>query len=983
MKNFSLTLFLVLCVFAKVWAQDKITARSASDIIAKAVLNVQFFPTVLNTIADSTIESSYITDVEKNSYTPKDKRQFVFDNKATIEDDIDPKSGLDNIKNLDIQKYYNELDLQYEKSSDESIEFTNFSHSNIKKNKDFMFVLVKFDSRFKNKNRASKTDYPLKSRVALVRVINEGGKWSAFISTIQFFDPAHPIDSVNDIPIFLTDSTSTIVSQAELNTQIAISLKEKDLESKQNSALFKRYVAKGDSDLAAKRYADARDAYKTAQEKDQLDISIDRKIREAERLIFENTYDNLIRKGDQAKDEQRYSIATKYYQQAMNQYPEKASLISGKKQALTEHLNAIASANSFLEAGSYDLAIKECEKKLKELKKSADKFPEFYYIQALAYQKQFETKIGDSHAEDNASKNFDLAIQTFSNYLDARIARANFYANVRSVRNYAGAVGDYDVLINNESDDSPDKPVHLATRAKFKDMANIPANALEDYSSAIKLSPKTDSLYFKKGELLYRLKRYDEATANFTTAIKLNNKYKKAYFYRGLNYYESKKYHLAGVDFAKLDTLAYQPPQSQTRDSLSNVFYQKAETLFGNHNYAAADSAYDIAIEIKQRNAEAWHGKAQICFVAAEALAAKPKPGDFKKGYQESIRLNKLAILYNRNFSDAHFKEGLAHNRIAEYDLAIKSYDEAVRSDKNNTQAFIEMGNTYQIQEKHAKAVESYNQAIALLIPSLEVAKKTGTKETIKGINNDLSNVYQLSGRSMYYLQQYPEAIIALNKAVDFNESNTEAYYYRGLVYEAKTEPELSSAVKDYNRAIKAAVRPNYKYFYANGLANFKNKNYDQSIENLNNLITYDSLSMIKNKYYLRGLSYFKNKAYDNALTDYAEYAKYEGAATDTAFYSDYGITALYAKQDSLATKNFNTALKLTPNSATAHYGLGCAYAQAGQFDKALEEIEKAFIIQKLTKDEVKVNENVFLTTLKSDKVNSRRFSDMKKKYNY
>jgi tetratricopeptide (TPR) repeat protein len=956
--------------------QNKISIKDAKEISYQAQATIDGLQSLLNYITFSDNAPSELQDVITNSYKSS-RNQIFYKKDIIVEDDINPVEAIGKTKDSPVEKYLNDLDLQYEKTADASISFSNIFISGVKK-KEYIYVKVRFDANYASKFKPNGSTYPLRQREALIRLDNTApNKWQALIVGVSFYDPKNPTEGTDNNMQVATDTSSnaSLVSQEDFDRQKQAFILARQEEEKKQKAIFDEYVTGGVAYLNSKQYKEALEMFEKAKDLKPLVPTLDKQIIDAKKLIAENTYENYKSKGDKAKSDRKFKDAILFYNQAIALKPEASSILQPDLTALTQKLAIQSLPNNKLQSADYQGAIDECEKVLHEHKKEKSEYPEIYYIEGAAYQRLAENKPGDTHDLDKALENYNFAIQYFPNYKDARVARALFFVNQKN--DFVNAITDYDVLASNELDDSPYKPVYIIAKSKLKDRLQNTAGALEDYASAIALNSKIDSFYFFRGELLYRLKRFDEEKNDFDITIKLNPKYNAAFYYRGLNYNQTNDNFLAGVDFEKAEKLGFVGSQLQTIESISNGFFLKGEELFNNHDFVNADSAYNNAIKIRKCNANAWHGKAQIRFVTAEEFAAKKKLSESKESYLASIDLNKQAITCNANFSDAHFRKGLAQYRIVEYDLAIASYTEAIRSNQNNIQAYMERGITLQTQLNYGKAIGDFSSALILLGPALDTAKRSGDKERINAVINDLSKANQLNGSSQYYTQDYVGALTSLNKAIDFNQNNAEAYYYRGLVDEATNQ--LSKGIKDYGEAVRAT--PTYKYYYAEGKANFKNKNFEQSIDNFTNAINMDSLSTLSNRYYLRGLSFFKNKMYDKARNDYEIYQKSPSAKTDTSFYVDYGLADLYVNQDTAAIAHFKTALTLNNNSAKALYGIGCAYSLSKQFDKALEYIEKALATNSLKKDDIKVEDDAFLAQLKDDKPSRTKYNQLKKTY--
>lgn len=69
------------------------------------------------------------------------------------------------------------------------------------------------------------------------------------------------------------------------------------------------------------------------------------------------------------------------------------------------------------------------------------------------------------------------------------------------------------------------------------------------------------------------------------------------------------------------------------------------------------------------------------------------------------------------------------------------------------------------------------------------------------GPNPEKSKMYLDKGIGYLYTAQIDEAIELFDKAIKYDESNYEAYYYRGCAYSNNFNNEL--AFKDWNKAIE------------------------------------------------------------------------------------------------------------------------------------------------------------------------------------
>lgn len=971
---FCLTLAEAQDVSEPVNAQNTITLKDAKEISYQAQSTVETLQRLLNYITFLDNVPSELADVIDDSYKPSRNRVF-YNKEVIIEDDINSLSEMGKTKDMFAINYLNEIDLQYEKTADASISFSNIVVSAVKM-KDYIYVKVKFDSQFGSKYKPSGNGYSTKQREALVRAERIGNsKWETTIMSITYYNAALPIDGIENNMQIATDTSSTasVVTQEDFDKEKQTFIKERQDEEKKKQSIFDEYLVLATTYINNKQYKDALDIFQKAKEIKSLVPSLDKRILDTKKLAAEYTYENYKIKGDKAKGDRKFNDAIQFYKQAILLKPNISGLLQPEIDALSLKLAMFSLPYNKLQSKDYEGAIEDCKKSLKENKKEKNDCPELYFILGSAYVElgKINEKNSKSYFE-KALENFNIAIQYFTNYKEARIARANFYVNQK--KDIMNALTDYDVLTTNELDDSLDKPMFFAIKAKLKDQISNNSGAIIDYDKAISLNPKNPVFYCDKGELLYRMKYPSEAEKHFDTAIKLNAEYTMAYYYRGLNFVSIDLNDKAGKDFLIAEKLGLQEPQLKKVESISDAYFTQGQALADKHDFINADILYTKALEIRKCNAKALHGKAEISLIKGDELYAK----DNNLGatnYAASIDFNRQAVACDPQFSDAYYKEGRAHHQIKEYELALACFTNAIKCDKENYNAYIERGNTYQATAKFSIAIDDYRIAIALLDTNVEKSKKSGDKISVKSFNNELSRAYQLLGKAQYYSIDYWGAIKSSDIALDLLETNNEAYYYKGLSNHEQSD--FSKASKNFTEAIK--ISPRYQYHYANGKSNFESKNYLSSIQQFSEAIQLDTLKVIKDTYLLRGLCSYKMKKYGLALKDFEIYSQESSSSTNSFFYAYYGMNLLALNQDVLALEKWNVALVIAPKNGIALYGMGCYYAKNNQFEKASESFQKAFETGMLSKDMIRVEEEDYLDSYLQVKAYKIKYNELKK----
>ena len=247
-------------------------------------------------------------------------------------------------------------------------------------------------------------------------------------------------------------------------------------------------------------------------------------------------------------------------------------------------------------------------------------------------------------------------------------------------------------------------------------------------------------------------------------------------------------------------------------------------------------------------------------------------------------------------------------------------------------------------------------------------------------------------GRASAYLVKadYNRAIRDSDKAIEFNPRYAKAYSNRGLAYHGKGD--LEQAIRDYNQAIQLNPKDG-KAYYNRGRAYSDRRDYNRAIRDLDKAVELDP----KNAYahYNRGLAYQGNGQYHQAIRDFDKALELNPRLA--LAHKNIGLTLLRQDKAKEAISHYRQALRLQSDwpevlndlawilathkddqlrhgteairlaqracqltnyrhSATLD-SLAAAYAEAGQFDKAVRTAERAIQLalaggkRKLAKD--------------------------------
>jgi len=213
---------------------------------------------------------------------------------------------------------------------------------------------------------------------------------------------------------------------------------------------------------------------------------------------------------------------------------------------------------------------------------------------------------------------------------------------------------------------------------------------LVTYEHAI-LNPNSAIFHSKRGDLLYGLKRDEEALAAYERAIQLDSHLAEAYEGKGNALYYCDRYE---------EALAAYEQAIQLNSHLAKAYDGKAWTLWHLKRYDDALKAYDRAIELDPGTASTYHGKGNVLFEL--------------RRYQEAATAHQESIRRNPKLTYAYFCEGNALFELRRYEEALAAYGGAIRLDPKLAHAYNGKANSLWGLKRYEEALATYDQAISL-----------------------------------------------------------------------------------------------------------------------------------------------------------------------------------------------------------------------------------------------------------------------------
>jgi tetratricopeptide (TPR) repeat protein len=294
-------------------------------------------------------------------------------------------------------------------------------------------------------------------------------------------------------------------------------------------------------------------------------------------------------------------------------------------------------------------------------------------------------------------------------------------------------------------------------------------------------------------------------------------------------------------------------------------------------------------------------------------------------------------------------------NEVVPFDEAVEFYTGEIRANPRAARAYVHRGTIRKAKGEMDQALADYNSAI-LLQP----------KDAVAFVNR---------GLVWYEKKEYDKATADYTQAIRRDPTYASAFWSRGVAWQDKGD--LDKALADYNEAIRLA--PGLaKAFYSRAFVWLNKKEYDKAMADYNQTIRLDP--KLASAFSTRGNLWWVKKEYDKALADYNEAIRLDPKLTGA--YSSRAGVWLDKKDYAKALADFNEVVRLEPKDAGALESrawvwatcpvaelrdgrkavdsatraceltawkdpspietLAAAYAEAGNFEKAVEYEEKA-----------------------------------------
>jgi tetratricopeptide (TPR) repeat protein len=441
----------------------------------------------------------------------------------------------------------------------------------------------------------------------------------------------------------------------------------------------------------------------------------------------------------------------------------------------------------------------------------------FLISNAVSAQNTYTKLCNEGFAYEKAG-NLDGAIGKYTDAIIENPKNFNGY-NYRAKayfkkQNYDEAVNDISKAINI----SPGTVSLYEVRAECYKAKGTYDKAESDYAFVISKTGKADKqldvLYFKKGQILYNLKRYEESISDFNQSIKLSEndpqKTSNYYNWRGLSFFRMNRFADASRDFETY--------LSSHRDDVQAVFFQGMAYLKTGENakakvnaqriidldptkemYFTGDHLLDIYdLEMRRRVVKKSVEEAHAAMDEAKTITSK------------SLANIKLTEAFAKLNTAWLYASGIEQEDRDFYQTILKDIF-IVHSQLKDKPEIPEAARKYMVQATSATTSKNYTGAIILWNKVLAIApyypnayfNKALLYENIGDFRSSIENMNK-------YIELYPDA-------KDARGAKDKIYEWEG---KQKTQPVQQIASEDLmQNEVKPYKPAKAKFFIRGGLS--------------------------------------------------------------------------------------------------------------------------------------------------------------------
>ena len=394
-----------------------------------------------------------------------------------------------------------------------------------------------------------------------------------------------------------------------------------------------------------------------------------------------------------------------------------------------------------------------------------------------------------------------------------------------------------------------DAEAHANLGAVYQKKNNFQA-ALEQYNKAEELNPSNVTTRLNLGTLFQAQKDYDTAIEAYDTIIAVNPNYMPAYLYKAQCYralgnkdaaiqnyklalnlepsnqnLKDELFELYETDMSVDEKLNFIYQQVQKEPANADLAYKYAYELHKANRLAEAITYYNQTIKLDPKNADAYINLAQAYQQQGNYNQARTTLNNAKGLFPENQTIKKQLASIDAETSSLLYSKASELFNQKKYQEAIAMYQKISPA---TPESLVGIGASYQALNDNNSAANYYVKSLgmdpknsdtayyaALAYANMEnfdaakvYAKKAlennasnkNAKELMAYVIEQENTAKMDKAMELYDQKQYDQALSILNTVISQDPKDSNAYYYRAMVYDAKKQ--YINAINDYKKSI-------------------------------------------------------------------------------------------------------------------------------------------------------------------------------------
>ena len=338
------------------------------------------------------------------------------------------------------------------------------------------------------------------------------------------------------------------------------------------------------------------------------------------------------------------------------------------------------------------------------------------------------------------------------------------------------------------------RPMYYWYQGK-KSLPQKPVVALDIFTKAIDLKPKSVMAWSGRGDALYKLGRYPEAKEAYAEAAVLDETDWQNWQKQGDALYKLEQF---------TDAIALYDRALKLNKNEGELYNRRGKALYKLQDYETALTMQEKALEIDRLNPVFLSDRAKNLIQLGQYYDALTMLNRVQVSEPDKINLwqDKALVL---EALDRPQESASVNREIAQ------SYGKILREQPNNEKIWLAQGDFFVARKLYLQAVKSYQEAVE--------------------IKANFYPGWLALGQALAQAGKDKSALDAFDRALSIRPKSYLAWQAKGLVYQNQNN-NLAQAISSYDRGI--AINSGYAPLWRDrGLALNRQGNYSQAIESL------------------------------------------------------------------------------------------------------------------------------------------------------